>query len=251
MNERKKSASAKECAWTEEDNRELRRELELMAEPKFQAFTSRLMPGVEHILGVRLPLLRKQAKRIAKGDWRGYLGLARDNSYEEIMLQGMVLGYAKGTLADKAAFLHRFIPKIDNWSVCDSFCTGLKIARDEPEAMWEFLKPYLSSEREYEIRFGIVMLLNYYIRPEYLGQSFLAFSQIRHEGYYVRMALAWALSMYYVAFPKETLAFLEQGGLDVWVLEKTYQKIIESRQIDEETRGEMARRKRKLQNRMK
>ena len=219
----------------------LRLELEALAEPEFQAFSSRLMPGVEGILGVRLPILRRIAKGIAKGDWKQYLEEAADDSYEEILLQGMVLGYAKGTLADKEPYLRLFIPKINNWSACDSFCAGLKLAKEEPEAMWEFLQPYLHSREEYEIRFGVVMLLDYYIRPEYLEQSFQILEEIAHPAYYVRMAVAWALSMYYVAFPKETEAFFQRMSLDAWTYDKALQKIIESRQIGEETRKELRR----------
>ena len=50
-------------------------------------------PGTSNILGVRLPILRKLAKKIIRGDWRAYLASAQDQSFEEIMLQGMVIGY--------------------------------------------------------------------------------------------------------------------------------------------------------------
>jgi len=79
----------------------IKEQLELQREPKFQKFTSSLLPGVEHILGVRIPSLRKIAKQLAQGDWKQYLTSASDDSYEEIMLQGMTLGYAKGELPEK------------------------------------------------------------------------------------------------------------------------------------------------------
>ena len=73
-------------------NRQIRKQLEQLKEPGFQLFTAKLLPGVEPILGVRLPLLRRMAKQFVKKDWQSYLRHARDDSYEEIMLQGMVLG---------------------------------------------------------------------------------------------------------------------------------------------------------------
>ena len=91
-------------------NREIRKQLEQQKEPEFQQFIAKLLPGVEPILGVRLPMLRKLAKQLAKGDWKKYLCYAVDDSYEEIMLQGMVLGYAKGDLQEKKEYLERFIP---------------------------------------------------------------------------------------------------------------------------------------------
>ena len=83
---------------TNDYNNWIKEQLSLLAEPKFQQFTAKLLPGVTDILGVRLPLLRQMAKQLAKGDWKAYLSHALDSSYEEIMLQGMALGYAKGGL---------------------------------------------------------------------------------------------------------------------------------------------------------
>ena len=102
--------------------------LELQKEPGFQAFTARLLPGAGNILGVRLPRLREMAKQLAEGDWRDYLLSACDDSYEETMLQGLVLGYAKGNLQEKRPYLQSFIPKINNRSVCDSTCSTLRLA---------------------------------------------------------------------------------------------------------------------------
>ena len=72
--------------------------LKAEAEPKFQKFTSGLIPGTDPIIGVRIPKLRTLAKKIAKEDWRGYLEHAACDTYEEIMLQGLVLGYAIGEI---------------------------------------------------------------------------------------------------------------------------------------------------------
>lgn len=98
----------------EERNAQIRTQLEQLAEPEFRQFTEKMLPGTGNILGVRLPLLWKTAKELAKGDWKTYLCSASDSSYEEIMLQGMTLGYARGELQEKREFLERFIPKIDS-----------------------------------------------------------------------------------------------------------------------------------------
>ena len=73
----------------------IRLELEGMAEDTYRAFTAGLIPGEEHILGVRLPRLREIAKRIVKTDsWQEYLA-CEPYYFEEIMLQGMIIGAAK------------------------------------------------------------------------------------------------------------------------------------------------------------
>ncbi|MCI8483860.1 MAG: DNA alkylation repair protein [Lachnospiraceae bacterium] len=215
-------------------NGEIREQLEQLREPEFQAFTAKLLPGVEPILGVRIPALRKLAKELAKGDWRTYLDGALDGSYEEIILQGMTLGYAKGNLQEKKEYLEKFIPKIDNWSVCDSVCSTIKLAKTQPEEMWEFLKTYQNSSREFEIRFALVQFLNYYINERYLMQVLEAVQQVRQEDYYVNMAQAWAVSICYREFPKETLPFLKENTLNDFTHNKAIQKITESLKVSAE-----------------
>ena len=95
-------------------------------------FTAALMPGVENVLGIRLPVLRKIARQIAAGDWRTYLAEAEDFYFEERMLQGLVIGCARCTPAEKLEHVARFVPKIDNWAVCDCFCWRLKAAERAP-----------------------------------------------------------------------------------------------------------------------
>lgn len=222
------------CIKPEEYNHWIKCQLDTFKEPSFQAFTARLLPGVEHILGVRLPKLREMAKQLAKGDWEHYLSQASDDTYEEIMLQGMVLGYANGGLQEKRAYLQAFIPKIDNWSVCDSACNTIRIARKQPEEMWEFLQPYLHSRRTYEARFGVVQLLLYYVDRQCLSRTLCAIEKVKADGYYVKMAQAWAVSICYREFPQETLPFLLENKLDDFTHNKAIQKILESQKVDKE-----------------
>ena len=113
-------------------------------------------------------LLRRLARRIAKGDWAAYLDTAGDGSFEEVMLQGMVIGAICAPPQEVLARTAAFVPKIDNWSVCDSFCSGLKLARTHPEPVWEFLQPYFEDPRPFAVRFAVVMLLFYYIDAQHL-----------------------------------------------------------------------------------
>lgn len=213
------------------DNTWIREQLEQLKEPEYQVFTARLLPGIEPILGVRLPELRKIAKKLAKDNWQEYLVQASDDSMEEIMLQGMTLGYAKGGLEEKESFLRKFIPKIDNWSVCDSCCATIKLAKEQPKEMWEFLQGYLHSEKEFEVRFGLVQLLNYYVNQEYLAYVLKEIDSISNKAYYVQMAQAWAISICYREFPKETEPFLKQNHLDDFTYNKALQKITESLKV--------------------
>ena len=203
------------------------------AEPQFRAFSMSLMPGVSSVLGVRLPKLRKLARELALGDVDGYLQEASDVAFEEIMLQGLVIGYAANNLQKTLVRIQKFVPKIDNWSVCDSFCGTLKIVEKNRSFFWRFLSPYFKSKAEYDVRFAIVIGLNYYIEPKYIDVLLRKLGKVKHQGYYAQMALAWALSMAFVKFPQETEKFLIlKKTFDDFVFNKTIQKICESRQVD-------------------
>lgn len=225
-------------------NQQIREQLEEWAEPQLKIFSSGLIPGEERILGVRLPKLRIYAKKLAKGDWRTYLREARDDSLEEILLQGMTLGYVKADFNVIQPYLTAFLPKIDNWSVCDSTCATLKIALREPERVYEYLLPCLHSTEPFRVRFGVVMLLNYFLTEEYIDRVLQELDGIRLEHYYVRMAVAWNLSMCYVKFPERTEGFLDNNHLDDWTYNKAIQKILESRQVDSTVKVQLRNRKR-------
>lgn len=216
------------------NQKELRDELVALSEEKYQKFSSRLTPGTDTILGVRLPALRKIAKRIAKADWGAYLETARDDSFEETLLQGMVIGYLDVELDEQLALIKSFIPKIDNWSVCDSFCTGLKFTKQHQEEVWLFLQPYLKSNEVYEIRFGVVMFITYFVEDAYLEPMFRNFNAIGCDNYYVKMAVAWAITSCFTVFPEMTMIYLKANDLDDFTYNKALQKIIESRQVSPE-----------------
>ena len=223
----------------------IREQLLELAEEKYQKFSSALIPHISNVMGVRIPELRKLAQNIAKGDWRAYLEHAEDEYFEEVMLQGMVIGCVEIDIEEKLSYVAAFIPKIDNWSVCDSFCAGLKFTKMNKEKVWEFLQSYLTSNEEYEIRFGVVMLLDYYIDEDYIIRVLQRLDNPKHEGYYVKMAVAWAISMCYVKLPEPTMAYLKNNTLDNFTYNKALQKITESLRVDQETKKMIRSMKRK------
>lgn len=222
---------------SEDINLKIKKELVSLSEENYREFSSRLLPGVKNILGVRLPNLRRIAKEIAKDDWRSYLNSSRDDYFEEIMIQGMVIGYIKNVDIDEILeVIRKYVTKINNWSVCDSFCNGLKFTNNNKEKVWEFIQKYLSSENEFEVRFAIVMLLNYYIEEDYIKLVLSKLDKIKHEGYYVKMAVAWAISICYVKYDELTINYLRKNNLDDFTYNKTLQKICESLKVSKENK---------------
>lgn len=218
------------------ENNTIRKQILKLADEEYKKFQSKLCPNNDNIIGVRLPLLRKLAKQIAKGNWREYLKTAKEEYFEEVMLQGMVIGYAAANIEELLSYVTEFVPKIDNWAVCDSFCSGLKFTKTNKERVWEYLKPYLSSKQEFEMRFGIVMLIVYYIEEDYIAKVLQLLDKAKHEGYYVKMAVAWAVSICFVKFPETTMQFLKNNKLDDFTYNKALQKITESLKVNKETK---------------
>lgn len=225
---------------------EIRKQLEEMADVKYAAFSAKLLPKTKDILGVRLPVLRKFAVNLAKNSEQYWNCQPSDDTFEEKMLQGMVIGYMKGSFLSKEPFVQSFVPKIDNWSICDSFCCGLKFQKEEQDEVFSFLNQYADSGQEYEQRFAYVMYLNHFKTEEYYVNKILdKIKSYKGTDYYSQMAVAWMLSVFYVSFPGQVMNLLKNSQLDDFTYNKTLQKVIESRYSDKGTKQLMKNMKRK------
>ena len=248
--------------------KEIRERLQAQAEPGYRDFSQALIPESKPLLGVRLPALRKIAKEIGKGDWRTeitvYDGEYEDLYFEETMLRGMVIGYGTetGNVREGLTLAAQFIPHIDNWSVCDSFCNTFGLAGRHRAETWEFLQPYLHSDREFEMRVGLITLLCQYLKLDatgkklprkrvvtpadleeacaaeaanpYLERILKLLNRPYTQGYYAQMAAAWTAAEAFVMFPHAVMRTLETDcRMDPWTYRKTLQKICESRNPEE------------------
>lgn len=227
------------------ENEEIKEKLFSLADIKFKEFNKKLSPKINNMIGIRIPTLKKYAKEIIKQDYKKYLDNAVDDYYEETMLQGIVIGNAKMDLKETQYYLEKFIPKINDWAVCDVTVAGLKITNKYKEEMWNFIQPYIKSDKEFEIRFAVVMILNYYIDEKYIKQVLEILNNIKHEGYYVKMAVAWAIAEAFIKYPKETWKLINNNNLDKFTYNKALQKIIESYRVDNETKSKIRAMKRK------
>lgn len=245
-----------------------------MADEKYRDFSKSLIPDSKPLLGVRLPMLRTMAKEIVKaGDWESTFG---ENEYfEEVMLEAMVTGYGvsrENNLEKAKAMLDGLVPQVDNWSVCDSLCVSYDICEKYPEEMYQHIKKYIYSDREFEVRVGLILLLDHYVKLDENGKKMprkravgLAdigiakgggkYTQIIlddvnrpfNQGYYAQMAAAWLLAECFVTFPKAAYEFLKsENKLDNFTYNKALQKICESRTPDDEVKNIIRGMKRKI-----
>ena len=224
---------------------QIRKDLFNLADEEYREFQNKLCPGIDNIIGIRVPVLRKYAKELAKGDFREYLETAGGKYYEEIMLQGMVICLAKMNLEEKLRYAKTFVPKIDNWAVCDVFSGGLKIKDAELNILWDFMMPYLKSEKEFELRFAVDVMIDHYIIPQYIDRVISELDKIKSDKYYVQMVVAWAISICFVKFQDITMKYLVHNHLDDFTYNKAIQKIIESNRVDEKMKGYLKNMKRK------
>lgn len=215
-------------------NDELKTKIQKNIDIKYRDFSKKLLPNVDNILGVRVPILRRIAKEIAREEPIKFLNNVTNDSFEETMIEGFVIGNLKGEKEFIIKYIDTFLPKIDNWSVCDTFCASLKIVNIDLDYFFKYLCKCKNSKEEFTLRFMLVMFLNYYIDKKYIFKIFEIIQKIKKDDYYVKMAIAWFLSMSYLKYKKETLNYLNNSNLDDWTHNKTLQKIIESRQISDE-----------------
>lgn len=219
-------------------NSALLEELKSKSEPSYADFTAKLNPAVPRarILGVRAPEMDRIAKRMAKDG--SYLTFLREEHYyfEEFSLHGALLGYVKFDSVDELVDeVERFLPFIDNWAICDGTASGLKAVKKHPELFYSLCRKWLLSDHTYTVRFGIVVLLSYFLddlfRPEILDEVLA----VRSEEYYVNIALAWFYSFALIKQYDATLPiFVGQRIDDIWVHNRSIRKALESYRIPED-----------------
>ena len=234
----------RECfdgSWTRKEYEAVWKLIGSGAEESYAVFSSKLLPEIasERVIGVRLPDLRRYAEAIVKKDPQGYLkeAFAWNQDHVPSLEENLMTAFVIGRITDWSEakpWIEKFLPLIDNWSVNDSFCTSLKVAKKEGEEVWKYLLECVESEKPYTIRFALVMMLNYYIKDEYIDDVLAICDRSTWKGYYVQMAAAWLLSMCYVTYPEKTLEVMLRSSLDDFTYHKTIQKIVESRQVTSE-----------------
>ena len=162
---------------------------------------------------------------------------------EARILHGLVLGQIPvGALEPYLQHVARWVERINSWSVCDTFSLprGKRLVAEHGERLWDFFTSYLVREEEYPLRFGIVLLMQYFVDEKHVSELLERYLMIRHEGYYVRMGLAWAIAECYVRYPAVTEPYLAERRFAPWVHNKALQKIRESLRCTPEEKRRLA-----------
>lgn len=223
----------------------IRERLFKLQDEKYKKFHSSLCPNVDNIIGVQIPKLRTIAKEIAKESPEEFLNYTQTQYYEEKVLYGLVIGYMKADLKTRKYYLDKFVPIIDSWAVCDCCISSFKFVNKNKEEMWTYTQKYLKSNKEFELRFAVVLLMDYYLTEEYIDKVLEIYNNIKNDAYYVKMAVAWALSVCYIKFSEKTMKLFANNQLDDFTYNKALQKIIESNRVSKEEKDQIRKMKRK------
>ena len=212
----------------------IRGELMELSDDKYKAFHSKLMPTIQDdlILGVRVPVLRKYARKVFEEyDWQTFLKETPHKYYEENNLHAFIIEQIKDyqRVIDE---LNLFLPFVDNWATCDS-CSP-KIFKKHLDELLLSIDMWISSEHTYMVRFGIEMLMTYYLDELFCKDYIDKVLMVKSDEYYINMMIAWFMATALAKQWDSVISYLENDSLSVWVHNKTIQKAVESYRISDE-----------------
>jgi len=223
----------------------IQRRLFALQDLKYKEFQCKLMPTVnpETVIGVRTPDLRKLAKEVSKAPGvtpesappaLEFLKILPHMYYEENNLHGFLIE----TINDydtAVAAVDTFLPYIDNWATCD-LISPKAFKKHLPE-LYEKIKVWLKSDRTFTVRFGIEMLMSFYLDEHFRPEALELVAGIHSEEYYINMMIAWYFATALAKQYDATLPYIQNQHLEKWTHNKTIQKAIESYRISDEAKA--------------
>ena len=215
----------------------------------YAVFNQRIVNTKMPVIGVRVPDLRRLARELAPD--MGVANISKlltvqNKSFDYVLLCGLLITHAR--LDDQTAIdlTKQYLPHVDSWAHIDVFVE--KKRRFAGEVWWDFALECLQNEDEFTVRYGVISLMTNFLDEAHIDQVFTALREVKHDGYYVKMALAWLYATTAVHFFDLTLAELENEHIDAWTRNKSYQKMRESRRFMPEQQAVISKKKgRKLE----
>lgn len=232
--------------WNEDLLKLLIYSLQKISDEKYKNFNDKIINTTSKTIGVQIPKIRVIAKQICKGNVESFLKLKMPDIYELHILYALVLSSLKDNNKAYPLFTN-FIKTINNWAVCDIFCGEFKIVKQHKEFYLNVIKNLVKNDKEFVVRVGLILLMKFYINTN-INDIFKIINTINCNKYYVNMGIAWLLSMCYIYDEKKTLDFIETSTLTYFIKNKTYQKILESRQVTQNQKTLVKQLKSKLKN---
>ena len=227
---------------------EIQKELFALQDKEYMKFLSKLTPNVSEdtIIGVRIPEIRKLAKKLVKNnEYEDFLKELPHKYYDENLLHGAIISESKN-FEKCIKLLDIFLPFVDNWAVCDTISP--KIFKKYKKELIEKIKEWSQSDKTYTCRFGVEMLMTHFLDEDFKKEYLEVVADIHSEEYYVKMVVAWFFATALAKQWDYAVIYLENNRLDVWVHNKTIQKARESLRISLEKKEYLKKLKRGKEN---
>ena len=210
-----------------------------LADDKYREFSMRGIPCDRPFLGVRIPQIRKLVNQIKPADPEQFLA-HQPLAIEEVIARGFVV--ARLPYEEMLKHFDSQIQYLDNWCTVDTFCAALRknVKHHEEDFLDEKVEKLLVAKDEFAVRTGVVCLLDFYIKPEYIHLIFDRIENLRvREEYYIKMSIAWLLAECFIKYPEMTRDYLGRSKLDKWTFNKAISKICDSYRVDNDTKTEV------------
>ena len=221
--------------WDEKSYKDFVESLINIRDEKYKEFHSSLVLNSKYeMIGIRVPTMKKIAKEIAKTtDLEKFFEYAQDKYYEEVMIQGLVISHIK----DEKLFYKYFkkhINKIDNWALCDTFCSAIKIIKKYEDKYFKEAINMSLNKKEFISRVGLVIILDHFISRENINTIYETLNKINSDKFYINMAEAWLVCELYIKYSSETKEFIKNNNLNKFTQNKAISKIHDSYRVSAE-----------------
>lgn len=209
---------------------------------EYATFNKRIVKTGKTVIGVRMPDLRKLAKKVAKEidgfeEMQNFLRGVNAEVFEEVMLSGLVLNAVKLPPAEHIALTREYLKPVDSWAEIDVFVE--KKPKYATKEYWDFAREMVRSDKEFYVRYGVISFMSNFLDDEHLQDVFAALRNLGNDAYYVKMAAAWLYAEAAVNFYDLTIAELAKTDIDPWTRRKAYQKMLESYRITDMQKREI------------
>lgn len=208
-----------------------------LQDEKYRDFHAALMPTVdkETVIGVRSPQLKKFAKEFYKsGDYESFLKILPHKYYEENNVHAALIGFEKD-YGKAIELLDEFLPFVDNWATCDMM--RIPVFKKHLPELYSKIPDWLGSDNPYTVRFGIKMLMDFFLGENFTVECAERVCSISREEYYVKMMVAWYFATALAKNYNEILPYIENKRLEKQTHNKAIQKAVESYRITDEQKS--------------
>ena len=190
-----------------------------LASESFKAFSERISKDKKYpAIGVKTPILRELAKEI--GDCSFPI-----KYHEDVILRALQIGGWKKPFREKAEALEELFPYMSAWDHSDVAGSSMQIGKGEKEEALAYFLALLGDERVFAKRTAIAFLISK--RKRYDRTVLLdAIIDADSDDYYISMAVAWALSSFFIDDKRAKEYF---GKVSEATRKRTKQKIKNSR----------------------